>query len=399
MILIALTRSANPFNPGSGLNPPYLAGRDTEQDMFSNGLQKIKQNKQVNLLIHGIRGVGKTVLLNRFEEICLAEGFLPIKDLQYGEKHSDPEMFATAFRDDLDNAIDQISKIEKTKKKLQSAGRYIKPRTVGIPGILSYEPAYDSGTKLLEKHLMRYLVKKWNVISESGYEGAVFLFDEFHLIKNMAAKNWYVLTDLISAIAEVQAKGYKYSLVLCGLPMLSPNVKNARSYSERMFKSISISNLDDTAAAMAITKPLKKTNWKLSDELISTIIRDAGCYPYFIQFIANEVLDRVDRKTIRLDDYNAVRDSIMNDLDENFFDPRLAVLTSTQKKVLRHIASIQDTDVQFSSIHKMSKMSSGYVSVQLKRLEEKGLIYKSKRGTYGLSLPLFRTYLLKDKSA
>ena len=95
----------NPFNLGSGLMPPYLAGRDHEIDKFSHILRDVKAGKVGNLLMQGIRGMGKTVLLNKFAEICTDKGFLPILRLQYSEQHSDPTEFFKTIRHDPDTAI------------------------------------------------------------------------------------------------------------------------------------------------------------------------------------------------------------------------------------------------------------------------------------------------------
>ncbi len=169
------------------------------------------------------------------------------------------------------------------------------------------------------------------------------------------------------AINQVQAKGFRYSLVLSGLPM-SINVKNARSYSERMFKFLQISNLTKPASKEAITKPLEKTYWTFSDDLISLIIDDADQYPFFIQYFAKEAIDRIDKHDIGLGDYEKVRGSIIMDIGSDFFDQRMESLTEGMKKLLCNMAKIDAISMQFSSIHAVSDMNKGMLPKNLTRL-------------------------------
>ncbi len=108
----------NPFRPGSGLLPPYLAGRDRELARFSQMLQRMQEGQVHNLMVQGLRGVGKTVLLKEFVKICTDNKFLPVTQLQFSSKHSDPAEFTRALQYDLDSAMGNISRVEKTKQKL-----------------------------------------------------------------------------------------------------------------------------------------------------------------------------------------------------------------------------------------------------------------------------------------
>ena len=289
----------NPFNPGAGQDPPYLAGREGELDKFSVMLQAVKAGKARNIMMHGIRGVGKTVLLHKFVQICLDNKFLPIARFQHSEKYSEPTEFFRMLQYDLDNMVEAFSKREKTKKKIRTFADYIKPENLEILGIVSYKPSYTLNNEApFEDQMARYLMKKWKVIQEGGYEGAVFLLDEFHTIKNVKQNNWHMLTDFTGAINDVQTRGCRYSFVLCGLPILPENVKIARSYSERMFASVPITSLDTASARKVISGPLIDTDWKFSDELVDSIVRDTDGYPYFIQFFCSEIINRINREEI-----------------------------------------------------------------------------------------------------
>ncbi len=388
-----MSRHVNPFRPGSGLQPPYLAGRDVELERFSQMLQQMQEGQVRNLMVQGLRGVGKTVLLKEFVKICTDNKLLPVTRLQFSSKHSDPAEFTRALQHDLNNAMGSLSRVEKTKQKLQDAARQIKPQKIDVMGV-GWEFKHDPASRIpLENQITDYLEKWWKVVQESGYDGIVLLFDEFHTVSDVKSNSWYILTDFLGAVNEIQSNGCRYSLVLCGLPTLMPNVKAARSYAERMFGVMNISNLDKENARAAISKPLVDTAWRFSDDLVSSIVRDTDSYPYFIQFFCSEIILRTDKEHVTLDDYEKIKDQITRDLGRDFFDQRIEPLSATQRLVLYSAASLTDLDLEFSSIQKSLNVGKGALSSHLKRLEEKGLIYRSGRGTYRLAMPLLGKYL------
>ena len=367
-----------------------------EIDRFLQVLRGLKVGKIENVLMHGLRGVGKTVLLHRLVQMCIDESFLPIVRLQYSTKYSNPETFFRSIQCDLDRVIEAFSKTEMAKKSIRTFADYIKPTNIELLGVVSYKPAYVPDTKTsLEDQITEYLLQKWNTMQDGGYEGAVFLLDEFHTIKNMEQNGWHVLTDFIGAINKVQYRGCRYSFVLCGLPILPANIKIARSYSERMFTSFLIDNLDGDSTRKAISEPLKKTNWRFSDELVSSIVQDTYGYPYFIQFVCSEIISRINKEDIGLDDYSLVKNLIKKKIWHDFFDRRMESLSDGQIRVLHTMASRQEDKTTFSSIQKLSKIAKGPLSNHLRRLEEKGLIYRPKRGIYRFPIPMFQEYLLE----
>lgn len=389
-----MASGANPFTPGSGLDPPYLAGRDEELRIFGDMLQRVGEGRVDNIILHGLRGVGKTVLLSRFASVCRDKGFLALTRYQYGLKDSNPDMFADNIKYVLRSAVESHSKIESAKGKLRPAKESIKPSAVGAHGIVYYEPSYSSGSRTpLVDCLADYLVKNWKVIDELGYRGAIFLFDEFHIICDVRKNSWYVLADFLGAVNEVQKQGYRYSLVLSGLPMLLKNVKTARSYTERMFKPVELTNLSKRDGRRAIVRPLADIDRNFSPGLVDAVIEDAGGYPYFIQFIACEVLQRFTAKRIGLNEYKSVRSDLIRNLRSDFFDQRMVDLSSREKKTLYLMSRIPEPDMEFSSILRATGYGKGALSSHLKRLEDKGIIYRHNRGHYKFALPMLKSYL------
>ena len=261
-----------------------------------------------------------------------------------------------------------------------------------------YEPAYGVDTQTsLDERLQDYLVKNWRIIEKGGFSGVVFFLDEFHVIQDSNPKKQHTFAEFISAMNEVQKAGYKYSMVLCGLPTLKRNVKDARSYAERMFKMVNISSLDASDAQDAITRPLEDSDCQFSADLVSELIKDSGGYPFFIQFCAKEVIDRVEGVSIGIEDYVSVRDTILKKLYRDFFDQRIESLSERQKAVLYTMSEMDDS-AQFISILKKTGLNRSPLSSHLRRLEEKGLVYKHVHGRYNFALPLLKRYLQATRS-
>ena len=384
----------NPFNPGSGTPPPFLAGRDEELAKFKMSLKLMADGKHSNLILTGLRGTGKTVLLNEFSMMCRRGKFFPVKRLQFTTKYNRPEDFANALEYDMSVAMSSLSVTKKASQKIKSVGSKLKPKQLGVPGAFFFEPSYTSKSIPFENYIENYLVSSWPVFKQHGYKGVIFLFDEFHLMFGID-KESYVLADFIGAINELQNKGFPYYLVLAGLPKLSLNVKRARSYAERMFGAIILDNLTKKEASLAISKPLKDSPYNFSKDLISAIVMDTGQYPYFIQFYCQEIICNVLKQNIDIDDYNSIKPIIINNLQTAFFDPRIDNLTDLEKKLLVSMAKINKKDLQFRTILTKSRIKKTSLNKYLDSLEKKGLVYNHKRGVYRFSLPMLQDYIVQ----
>lgn len=381
----------NPFRPGAGVDPPYLAGRERELDIFDGVLRSTRDGNMKNVLLYGLRGVGKTVLLGKFASICRGEKFLPMVRYMYGPVDSDPDKFVSGLKRTFRSAIESSPGAEAAKGKLRSAGQYLRPSTVGVSGLV-YEPSCGSDKGPMADLLADYFVKNWKIIGDLGYAGAAILLDEFHTVNDVNGK-WCTLGDFLAAVNEAQRQGCRYSVVLSGLPVLTRNVKKGRSYAERMFKLVEVSSLAVPDAKQALLKPLDGTGRRLSPALVNAVVEDTGCYPYFIQFFACEILQRIDKDSISMRDYKPAREEILHGLYGDFFDQRMADLIPGEKNTLQCMAAIPDADMRFAPILKATGASKGTVSTHLKRLEEKGVAYRRNHGLYGFALPLLRPYL------
>lgn len=385
---------ANPFTPGPGLDPPYLAGREEELRIFDTTLQNTARGKASNIMLYGLRGVGKTVLLRKFAGICRDKKFLPIARYQYSHNDSNPNEFTAGIKHIMRGAIESSSKAGAAKGRLRSAGQYLKPASAGASGLAYYEPSYAHGRQEpLGDHLADYLAKNWKVIDSLGYDGAILLLDEFHTVNDVKKGGWYALTDFLGAVNEVQKDGCRYSLVLSGLPTILKNVKVARSYAERMFGLVEVSSLSQHGGRQAIIQPLAGLEITFSPALVDAVVKDSGGYPYFIQFFACGILRRTNAKKIGMKEYKSIRDDLIRSLYHEFFEQCMVDLSPSEKSTLHHMSKMPESGMRFSSIMNSTGRSKGVVSSSLKRLEKKGIVYKYNHGLYAFALPTLKSYL------
>ena len=121
-------------------------------------VDRICDGQAENIILYGLRGVGKTVLMRTFNKMCIDNGLLPLSKAQFSKKHSDPAEFAKALKHSVKTGIETFSRLEKAKRRFFAAVRYAKPKSVGVPGIMYYEPSYEPGDQTpYESHLEDYL--------------------------------------------------------------------------------------------------------------------------------------------------------------------------------------------------------------------------------------------------
>ncbi len=197
-------RDRNPFTPSNGIIPPYLAGRTEILKRFSNALDKNARGLPKNVILYGLRGVGKTVLLEMFENICEEKNWLYVSR-EFSEKYRDE----TEFAESLTRDITKSAATQSIRKRIGKVGKklweYAKPEELGYAGI-SYKPFYKK-TDDLADHLRDHFVNNWSALSKSN--GLVLLYDEFHTVVDDPPKNMPI-TSMLAALANAQRKKCGY---------------------------------------------------------------------------------------------------------------------------------------------------------------------------------------------
>lgn len=383
----------NPFRPGNGIEPPYLAGRSTILKEFEESLDEFEHGLPRNLVVFGLRGTGKTVIMRHFGPIAESKGWVSISR-EFSKRFCEENRFAEAFVSDVVTKMSEISLMKKMQKYGKKVFEQAKPAEISAYGI-SYKPFYKEGKELLDDYLKDILVKNWNTIQKSNVKGIVFLYDEFHSVKDNDISGDYPLASLLSALSYAQREGCRYYLVVSGLPNLTTNLKDAKTYTERMFTYKEMTNLSDVEAEKAIRVPIKKLGYSFEEKLIKHIVKETRGYPYFLQFYCYYLIKSKRSDSISLVDYKRIRSNMLKELDISFYQDRLKKATPVEQEILEAMAQIGDENISPIKILKILKIEKSMLFAYLRNLIEKNLVYKSGRGKYAFTIPLFREFLLR----
>lgn len=384
-------KKKNPFRPGVGTPPRFLAGRDSSIARF-RALLRSAPELPANMRMTGLRGVGKTVLLNKLSEAAIGDNwFSSMVELQPGHNNeSELKKLLLRITNDAKYKISVKARVSSAIGQVVRQASNLKltwnDMTFGFE--LDEDQDMDISKELFET------VK---LALENGYEGYVLLLDESQVIKDdTRSDGQHPLSLLISCISTLQRNGVPIGLVLCGLPTLTSNLLRARSYTERMFRGEEISSLTGESAMDAFTQPLKSMAISYTDQLVKEVIDEVEGYPYFIQLWGAELWDAAvltGAGTLTSGLLNAIRDDIYRRLDLDFYQPRVQTLTPAEQDVL--LATIECTypPLSVSNLKDASDKTAKNVNVLLGRLVEAGVIYRLRKGQYEYTAPKFRQYL------
>ena len=395
------TRLSNPFRPGAGHMPPYLAGREDEKHEFS---RLIKQATILeNLVLTGLRGVGKTVLLETFKPMAQAEGWLWVgTDLSETASLTETNI-ATRMLTDLSVATSSI-----VIGKSQEKGFGFTASSDGQPITLSFHllaQVYEQTPGLPGDKLKSVLEFVWkNIKGVQGLKGIIFAYDEAQNLSDHADKDQFPLSLLLDTFQSIQRKEVPFMLALTGLPTLFPKLVEARTFAERMFRVVFLDKLLNAAVKEAIQIPLRGHLLQLDKRSIDEIARLSGGYPYFVQFICREVYDLFIQMNIGIAP-SVPTEEIVRKLDSDFFSGRWARATDRQRELLAIVARLDDCDSEFTvqDVVNLSKkisvkpFSSSHVNQMFSALSEAGLVYKNRHGKYSFAVPLLGQFIRRQE--
>lgn len=396
----------NPFRPGAGHPPPYLAGRAEEAKEFERLLEQTTVME--NLVLTGLRGVGKTVLLDALKPTAQKAGWLWVgTDLSESSSLTE-ETIATRLLVDLAALTSNIVVSEKRRRSIGFAtiGAEKERSTLTYPLL---HDLYERSPGLVSDKLKDVLGVVWQVLlaSHEKLRGVVFAYDEAQNLSDHATKGEYPLSLLLDVFQSLQRKNVRFLLALTGLPTLFPKLVAARTFSERMFHVVFLRRLGEDDSRQAILEPLSKTGCpvKLTPSSVDTIVRQSGGYPYFIQFICREVYDAFLASLHATGRATSVPvDAITRKLDTDFFAGRWARVTDRQRDLLYAIASLKRSDDEFTvqevveqARRRLKKpFSSSHVNQILVALANAGLVYKNRHGKYSFAVPLFGQFVMRQ---
>lgn len=384
----------NPYRPGVGTRPAYLAGREGPIRRFGSVLRGAPE-QPANMRLTGLRGVGKTVLLGEFEELARSAEWA-VGFLELNPRHNTDETLVAALGTVARRIGEEVSRTERLKAKLGRAARAAGSLGVTYSDVkLSIDPLARDGTSDLAQCLFEVVA----LAVGQGRPGVVLLLDEAQVVRDERSRTGqHPLSLLISAAAALQRREVPVGLVLCGLPTLTGNLLRARSYTERMFRGEEIGRLAEDEAAAAFTEPLRDRAVATDEHLVSAVVREVEGYPFFIQLWGAELWDAAEAAGVsQLDErlLELTTEDIYRRLDIDFYEPRVSTLTPAEQDVLLATAEGPYPPVATVNLHGAVDKAPGNVNVLLGRLVDAGVLYRVRKGQYEYTAPKFREYLLR----
>ena len=386
----------SPYRPGNGIDPPYLGDRE-EQIEAVRGYLKDPKNPR-NVLITGLRGVGKTVLLNHLQAEAEAAGWLVV-DREFSETDVEPLPFANALLTDVNRALRRLS----LSARLRDRAGTLLQAAVDVVGALTvsygeFRVSVDTKRRRaeiqrrLDDDLKEALTHICELCRKSEYGGLVLRYDEFHVIRERPGMP--TLSALLSAASAVQQHGLPLMLMLCGLPPLVDNLSRSKSYSERMFSTIVLGNLRAPEDRAALVDPAVRLGRRFADEVVDEVMADTGGYPFFIQVYGDALWTGAHGETIGLADLRRLRPRILSTLDAGFFRARYVRASPNERKLMRDIAKFGET-ATIEQLQQASGKRNNELQPTISALLQKGLVYRPERARIGFTAPMFGAFLLR----
>ncbi len=380
----------NPYAPGAGSRPPALTGREKEIESFRILAERLLEGRSAkSIIVTGLRGVGKTVLLNTFRDVAEARGF----------KTGDTEVthdidFKSTMARLVRRALLTMSPIARIKDKALMAARVLKAFTVKTPegyelgiNVDALRGKADSGN--LSEDLSDLFIALGEAAKEKR-SGVIFLLDEIQFLKRPD------LEALIAATHQAAQRGLPMTVVGAGLPQIPKLAGEAKSYAERLFDYPDIGRLDAKAAKAALEEPADRLGVKYEPEATSAILRYTEGYPYFLQEYGKHVWNIAQGSTITKTDVENARPGVIAQLDDNFFRVRIARTTPTEKNYVAAMAALGRGPYKTGDIsEKLEKESSALAPLRGK-LINKGLIYGPAHGLTDFTVPQFDNFLRRN---
>jgi hypothetical protein len=390
----------NPYAPGAGQRPPELAGRDDQLRAFDIVLQRVAAGRpERSLILTGLRGVGKTVLLNALRSTAVRAGWGTGKfEARPDQSLRRPLSSAlhTAVRElghhQPEEADHVLGVIKSFAQRDAGAGAALRDRW--SPGIDA--PAVrgraDSGD--IEIDLVELLTDVGGLAADLGKGVAIFV-DE---MQDLGPDD---VSALCAACHEMSQAALPVIIVGAGLPFLPAVLSASKSYSERLFSYQRIDRLDRAAADRALTAPAEQEGAKFTDDALDAMFAATGGYPYFIQAYGREAWDLAPLSPITAADVEVATPAADAELAVGFFGSRYERATPAEREYLQAMATVGDEDPETTVDGSVSTAAVAVVlgkrpqslSPARDALMKKGLIYSAERGRIAFTVPHFGRYL------
>ena len=380
----------NPFAPGAGTPPPELAGRGKLRETVRVAIERVRRGLPTkSLLMVGLRGVGKTVLLDRMRDDAEATGVLTLR-IEAPEHRSLPALLAPQLR----QALLRLSRNEQAKDLAQRALRglagFVKALKVKYDDIevgldLDPEPGLaDNGDLELD---LQALLEAVGAAAKGAGTALILFVDELQYVKEVE------LAALITALHRAAQRRLPVMLVGAGLPQLRGRMGQAKSYAERLFDFPELGPLAPDTARIAIEKPVVAEGVRITDAALERIVEETHGYPYFLQEWGKHAWDVADDSPIAFEDVGHASAEVIAALDEGFFRVRFDRLTPVEKRYLRAMAELGPGPHRSGDIAEMLGRKVTSLAPTRSQLIAKGMVWSPSHGDTAFTVPLFDEFM------
>ena len=377
----------NPYRPGAGLMPVYIAGRDEDIQNVSQMFDALTMDIPTqSIIFSGLRGVGKTVLINKLQSIAEEKGIF-CKHIEIEERND----FISQIAECSQAFLRTISAKEKFKHLIQKPLEAIKSLVVSFnPEDNSFSLSMQDRELYVSNNLTQTLTEVFSTIGETAQKTETpicFFIDEIQYMKQNQ------LGSLIAALHRVNQLGYPIMIIGAGLPKIYKMLSDEKSYSERLFMYKKIDSLTDEQSEKAIEEPAKKFNIIYAHEAINKIVEITKGSPFFIQQLCKIVYDKTNKDVIELSDVENCIDEFLSSLDERFFKSRYERCAESDKKFIFAMVECGELPCTITNVaHNLNK-TVGSISTTRAQLISKGIIYPVRYKELDFTVPEFSGYI------
>jgi AAA ATPase domain len=371
----------NPYTPDAGARPPALVGRDGELEHLQSIITQLTAGgTERHLLITGLRGVGKTVMLNEFENVCAEAGW----PAESKEAARDSSMAVLVGRS-ASRALRQLSVRAKITDRLRQAMRVLTSFEVTLPGDIAFKLGVDAlagqaDSGDLADDLRDVLVSVGEAAAEAGV-GFALVLDELH---NLSAGDYEAL---IIALHRAKQKTLPVSFVGAGLPLIPALSGEAKTYAERMFLRASLGALSADAARIALADPARMQQVAWEEDALALAVAYTEGYPYFLQEVGRWAWRQRDESLITRTNVETAIPLAESELDESFFEVRLGRLNATERAYIHAMAELGDEPVSSSDVAQRLGRKPTAVTKVRDLLIREAIIYAPARGQLAFTVP------------
>lgn len=382
-----LRQELNPFMPGAGMQPPELVGRERDLEIVDRMIARTKLNNlDRGIIFSGLRGVGKTVLLVKLQEMAAGKNMLTAKIESSGNPDDDYE----AIFHEINLAAMKIHLVGGLKKRLGDVISNIKSMSFGAFG-LSASISRESSAQTSENPFkLELLIESITTELRKSNSGLYLFIDE---LQEMADEP---LGTLMSIQHKMGQRSLPFYIIGAGLPNLPGVLSKSRSYAERLFEYRTIGQLSDADAAEGFQKPARRNGRPFTDDALNELIKVSSGYPYFIQAYGKAAWNASGSNPIPLQAVTKREACARAELDDGLYSARWQRTTPTGRRYLAAMAKI-GTESPSSTAEVADRLgkSTGEISMTRDKLIKLGLIYSPEYGKVAFTVPGMGEFILR----